>query len=91
MTRPGSGHAPGRDVLTLLPGGRYDFANGSSIAAAHASGIAALLLAIEPQLDGTAVQSLLAGSMASDARASINAEWAVDALTQRMQLASAQH
>lgn len=84
-------YAPGRDVLTLTPGGRYDFASGSSISAAHASGIAALLLAIEPQLDGVAVQRLLAGSMAADSTASINAEWAVDALTQRMRLASAQH
>ncbi len=37
--------APGNDVLTLVPGGRYDFASGSSLAAAQASGVVALLLA----------------------------------------------
>ncbi|HJV70691.1 S8 family serine peptidase [Ideonella sp.] len=43
--------APGRDVLTLQPGGRYDYASGSSIAAAHVTGVAALLLAADPRLD----------------------------------------
>jgi subtilisin family serine protease len=36
--------APGAEVLTTFPGGRYDFASGSSLAAAHVSGVAALLL-----------------------------------------------
>ena len=53
--------APGRDVLTLVPGGRYDFASGSSVAAAHASGIAALLLALQPRLPAPALRSLLGG------------------------------
>ena len=39
---PGAVRAPGRDVLTTLPGNRYDYASGSSIAAAHVSGAAAL-------------------------------------------------
>jgi subtilisin family serine protease len=58
---PGVLAAPGRDVLTLAPGGRYDFASGSSVAAAHASGIAALLLALQPQLEAAALRGLLAG------------------------------
>lgn len=37
-------HAPGRGVLTLRPGGHYDFASGSSLATAHVSGVVALLL-----------------------------------------------
>jgi hypothetical protein len=37
--------APGREILTLLPGGRYDFASGDSIATAQVSGVLALLLA----------------------------------------------
>jgi subtilisin family serine protease len=37
--------APGREVLTLRPGGHYDFSSGSSLATAHVSGVAALLLA----------------------------------------------
>jgi Subtilase family len=37
-------YAPGREILTLLPGGRYDFASGDSIATAQVSGVLALLL-----------------------------------------------
>jgi subtilisin family serine protease len=37
--------APGREILTLLPGGHYDFASGDSIATAQVSGVVALLLA----------------------------------------------
>jgi len=51
--------APGREVLTLTPGGHYDFVSGSSLAAAHVSGAVALLLALEPRLDAAAVQELL--------------------------------
>jgi subtilisin family serine protease len=61
---PGVLAAPGRDVLTLVPGGRYDFASGSSLAAAHASGIAALLLALQPQLETAALRTLLSGDAA---------------------------
>ncbi|GAA0763361.1 S8 family serine peptidase [Ideonella azotifigens] len=51
--------APGREVLTLTPGGRYDFASGTSMAASHVSGIAALLLQHQPQLDGPRIEKLL--------------------------------
>ena len=51
--------APGRDVLTLVPGGHYDFASGSSLAAAEVSGIVALLLGERPHLDAVAVRRLL--------------------------------
>lgn len=43
--------APGRDILTLSPGGSYDFASGSSLAAAHVTGTVALLRALHPALD----------------------------------------
>lgn len=36
--------APGEDILTTLPKGTYDFVSGSSLATAHVSGLAALLL-----------------------------------------------
>jgi subtilisin family serine protease len=36
--------APGREILTLLPGARYDFASGASIATAEVSGVVALML-----------------------------------------------
>jgi subtilisin family serine protease len=44
-------YAPGRDIVTLAPGGHYDFASGSSFAAAHVSGAIALLLARASHLD----------------------------------------
>lgn len=42
--------APGVDVLTTVPGDAYDFLSGSSMAAAHVTGIAALLLEGRPDL-----------------------------------------
>ncbi|HEU4797818.1 MAG TPA: S8 family serine peptidase, partial [bacterium] len=36
--------APGVDLMTTLPGGRYAFVTGTSFAAAHVSGVVALLL-----------------------------------------------
>ncbi len=51
--------APGHDVLTLAPGGHYDFASGSSLAAAEVSGIVALMLAERPHLTAGEVRSLL--------------------------------
>ena len=51
--------APGRNILTLEPGGRYDFASGSSLAAAHVSGALALLLELRPRLRGTELLALL--------------------------------
>lgn len=52
--------APGRDVLTLRPGGRYDFDSGSSIAAAHVSGIVALARAVRRELTAAQVRELVA-------------------------------
>lgn len=57
--RAGVLDAPGEDILTTQPDGRYDFASGSSLAAAHVSGIAALLLSLSPGLDARAVQGIL--------------------------------
>ncbi|MEM1346106.1 MAG: S8 family serine peptidase [Pseudomonadota bacterium] len=54
--------APGQDVLSTAPGGEYDFYSGSSMAAAHVSGIAALLLDLRPGLDGATARQVLAGS-----------------------------
>ncbi|MGF1476107.1 MAG: S8 family serine peptidase [Geminicoccaceae bacterium] len=42
--------APGVDVISTAPNGRYDFYSGASIAAAHVSGMAALGLEREPRL-----------------------------------------
>lgn len=51
--------APGREVLTLAPGGRYDFFSGSSISTGEISGVTALMLALRSNLDATEAQSLL--------------------------------
>jgi hypothetical protein len=60
-------HAPGSDVLTLTPQGHYDFASGSSLAAAHISGVIALLLGANPHLDPSSIGTLLSrASMQED-------------------------
>ena len=51
--------APGTDVLTTFPGARYDYASGSSLAAAHVSGIVALARALHRQLSPQQVRNLL--------------------------------
>jgi hypothetical protein len=57
---PGVLNAPGNDILTTQPNGGYDFTSGSSMAAAQVSGIAALLVSLDPDLDGRAIHDLLA-------------------------------
>jgi subtilisin family serine protease len=52
-------YAPGREILTLLPGGHYDFASGDSIATAQVSGVVALLLGRNPGLSGAGAYRLL--------------------------------
>jgi len=64
-TAPPDAHdlrAPGRDILTLVPGGHYDFSSGSSLAAAEVTGIVALLLAEQPRLPAARLRALLAAS-----------------------------
>ncbi|ETX07546.1 MAG: hypothetical protein ETSY2_10585, partial [Candidatus Entotheonella gemina] len=51
--------APGVEILTTTPQQTYDFLSGSSLAAAHVSGIAALLLEDHPRLTPARVRSLL--------------------------------
>lgn len=51
--------APGRDILTLTPGGHYDFVSGSSFAAANVTGTIALLLGLQPSLDAQSIGTLL--------------------------------
>ncbi|HEV8333180.1 MAG TPA: S8 family serine peptidase [Steroidobacteraceae bacterium] len=54
--------APGSEVLTLVPDGRYDFLSGSSLAAASVSGGIALLLARDHNLRADNARDLLARS-----------------------------
>lgn len=52
--------APGREVLTLVPGGHWDFASGSSIAAAEVTATVALLLSQRPHLSAAELSRVLA-------------------------------
>jgi subtilisin family serine protease len=52
-------YAPGREILTLLPGGHYDFASGDSIATAEVSGVVALMLAKKAGLSADDAYRLL--------------------------------
>jgi hypothetical protein len=52
-------YAPGREILTLLPGGHYDFASGASIATAQVSGVIALMLAKNPEMSAASAFRLL--------------------------------
>lgn len=82
--RSGVLRAPGREVVTLMPGGRYDFVTGSSLATAHVSGAVALLLARDRRLDRNRVFELLARSEGTaDRAASINACLALARLLDR--------
>ena len=51
--------APGIDILTTVPRGAFDLYSGSSLAAAHVSGIVALLLERRPGLQPREVAALL--------------------------------
>lgn len=51
--------APGRDILTTAPDANYGFLSGSSLAAAHVSGVVALLLELQPDLSAAQVVALL--------------------------------
>jgi subtilisin family serine protease len=63
--------APGRDVPATQPGGRWSLVNGSSYAAAHVSGLFALLRARNPQARSAAALVRVRGSSAIDACATL--------------------
>lgn len=47
---PGLVVAPGQDIPTTVPGGRWALVNGTSFSAAHVSGMAALLAGLHPNV-----------------------------------------
>ncbi|MGH9960212.1 MAG: S8 family peptidase, partial [Pyrinomonadaceae bacterium] len=51
--------APASDILTTFPQGAYAFISGSSFAAAHVSGVAALLLELQPDLLASQLKKIL--------------------------------
>jgi hypothetical protein len=74
--------APGDEILVPTPGGGFDYESGSSLSAAHVSGIVALLLAKRPDLSRGEVGRLLIDSRAGSG-ASVNACRALAELLQR--------
>jgi subtilisin family serine protease len=55
--------APGRDVPTSLPGGRWGLVSGASFAAAHVSGLIALMRELKPNAAAPAVVRKIGGSV----------------------------
>ncbi len=51
--------APGVEILTTMPGDRYDFLSGSSLAAASVSGVVALMLEKQPWLKPESIRETL--------------------------------
>jgi subtilisin family serine protease len=58
VERTGLLAAPGVEILTTMPHQSFDFLSGSSLAAAHVSGITALLLEVDPRLSPPQVHAL---------------------------------
>ncbi|MGA7212032.1 MAG: S8 family serine peptidase [Pseudolabrys sp.] len=54
--------APGVEILAAAPDGKYQVTSGTSVAAAHVSGVAALLLATKPKLTPAQVRGNLVRS-----------------------------
>lgn len=71
--------APGTDVITTLPGGRYGFRSGTSISAGHVSGIVALMRQSQP----SAAASQIRAGLAAARRSVVDACLAVAAVRRR--------
>jgi subtilisin family serine protease len=66
--------APADEVLTTTPGASYAFMSGSSLAAAHTTGVVALLMERQPGLDAERIAAILTATTTySGSSASINA------------------
>jgi subtilisin family serine protease len=63
--------APGRDVPTTQPGGRWYFVSGSSYAAAHVSGLFALLRERAPRMQSSSALVTVPTGGAIDACATL--------------------
>lgn len=52
-------YAPGHQILSTIPNNTTDYMTGTSMATPHVSGVAALMLSINPDLDQTSVKRIL--------------------------------
>lgn len=64
--------APGVDILVPVPGGGFDYASGSSLSAAHVTGVIALMIAKRPGISHEDLVGLLSDSRSEDG-GSVNA------------------
>lgn len=64
----GAVYAPGADILVAVPGGSFDYASGSSLSAAHVSGVVALLVSRKPALTSADAGALLRSAVNPDGR-----------------------
>lgn len=55
--------APGENILSTVPGGRYDVMTGTSQATAFVTGLAVLLLAKDPTLTPVQIKKIITGSV----------------------------
>jgi subtilisin family serine protease len=55
--------APGTDILSLAPNGGYDYQKGTSMAAPHVAGAAALLKSYRPDLSALDIKSIILSSV----------------------------
>lgn len=51
--------APGTSVLSTVPGGGYEYFDGTSMASPHVAGLAALILSYKPGLTATQLKSII--------------------------------
>jgi subtilisin family serine protease len=73
--------APANEVLTTTPGAGYAFLSGNSFAAAHTTGVIALLLERAPDIDAERIAAILTATTTyTEGTASINACRAVERL-----------
>lgn len=63
--------APGRDIPTTVPGARWNFVSGSSFAAAHLSGLVALLTELQPALAASQLRKELVIHVADTRRSGV--------------------
>jgi subtilisin family serine protease len=75
--------APGVDIVSSVPGGGYRAASGTSMAAPHVAGVAALVRAANPSLTAPAAERILlstAADLGAPGRDNLAGEGLVDAL-----------
>lgn len=62
--------APGSAILSTVLDGNYDSKSGTSMATPHVSGVAGLLLSVEPELSNEELKDAILGSVVTDPRLS---------------------